>query len=65
MDYALRRRFSFVRLEPAFGSEAFSQHLIEAGVEEELADRIIKALTVLNTAIRDDRSISMLGLHGL
>lgn len=31
IDYALRRRFCFVDLEPAFGTEAFNNHLLAQG----------------------------------
>ena len=55
VDYALRRRFAFIRLDPAFGTEQFSDHLLEAGVEEELVDRIVDRLSALNREIRDER----------
>ena len=55
VDYALRRRFAFIRLEPAFGSDQFSDHLLEAGVEEDLVNRIVDRLSTLNKAIRDER----------
>ncbi|MYC68718.1 MAG: AAA domain-containing protein [Acidobacteriia bacterium] len=55
VDYALRRRFAFIRLEPAFGTDQFSDHLLEAGVEEDLVNRIVDRLSTLNKAIRDER----------
>ncbi|WP_419860433.1 AAA family ATPase [Candidatus Palauibacter sp.] len=55
VDYALRRRFAFIRLEPAFGTDQFSDHLLEAGVEEDLVDRIVDRLSTLNKGIRDER----------
>ena len=55
VDYALRRRFAFIRLEPAFGTDAFSDFLLGAGVEEELVNRIVDRLSVLNSEIREDR----------
>ena len=55
VDYALRRRFAFIRLEPAFGTDQFSDHLNEAGVEEDLVNRIVDRLSALNREIRDER----------
>jgi hypothetical protein len=54
VDYALRRRFSFVRLEPAFGSESFAAHLAGEGVDERLVERIVSRMGELNRAIRED-----------
>jgi 5-methylcytosine-specific restriction enzyme B len=54
VDYALRRRFSFFRLEPAFGDE-FAEHLESVGVQAELVDKIINRLRALNDRIREDR----------
>jgi MoxR-like ATPase len=56
VDYALRRRFAFVRLEPAFESEAFAQNLVDSGVDEEVVGRIVAGMTALNTAIAEDDS---------
>ena len=55
VDYALRRRFAFIRLEPAFGTDQFTDHLLEADVEEPLVNRIVDRLSTLNAAIRDER----------
>ncbi len=54
VDYALRRRFSFVRLEPAFNSEAFQSHLITKGIEEILVSKIINNFNELNETIRNN-----------
>lgn len=54
VDYALRRRFKFFRLEPAFESEAFTEVLTRRGVPESLVDRIRKAMGALNKDIRED-----------
>lgn len=56
VDYALRRRFSFVRLEPAFDTEHFSEHLLDAEVSESLVTLIVERLTALNDTIREDRT---------
>lgn len=55
VDYALRRRFAFVRLTPAFGTDQFSDFLLKTGVEEDLVNRIVDRLSDLNGKIREDR----------
>ncbi len=54
IDYALRRRFSFFELEPAFGRASFEQYLIKNNVEEKLVNKIIEKLSNLNRQIEDD-----------
>jgi 5-methylcytosine-specific restriction endonuclease McrBC GTP-binding regulatory subunit McrB len=54
VDYALRRRFSFIRLPPAFGNEGFANYLIEAGATEDLVRRIVERMDELNHAIAAD-----------
>ncbi len=55
VDYALRRRFGFVDLEPAFGWERFSQHLLSVGVVPEVVEIINDRMAGLNESIRADR----------
>ena len=55
VDYALRRRFAFHRLEPAFGSDRFRNHLNAMGVDEALVGRIVNRFSALNERIREDR----------
>ncbi len=55
VDYALRRRFAFIGLKPAFGTDQFSDFLLEAEVEEDLVRKIVDRLTHLNRKIGDDR----------
>ena len=55
VDYALRRRFAFFRLEPKFESTAFRTHLQIRGVPEPVIDRIVERMTSLNDAIVADR----------
>ena len=55
VDYALRRRFAFIRLRPAFRTDEFSNFLIAAGVPEETVTRIVDRLSRLNETIRADR----------
>ncbi len=54
VDYALRRRFAFFPLKPAFGSESFSAFLLEKGVDENLVRSIDQRFRTLNQSIRED-----------
>jgi predicted Mrr-cat superfamily restriction endonuclease len=40
VDYALRRRFSFIDLEPAFGTKKFTEHLLSRGAPETIVEAI-------------------------
>ncbi|MDE0103799.1 MAG: AAA family ATPase [Bryobacterales bacterium] len=55
VDYALRRRFAFIRLPPAFGTDQFSDYLNKVGVPEGLVNKIIDRFSALNKVIRADR----------
>jgi hypothetical protein len=55
VDYALRRRFSFVTLEPALDSPAFRATLLRHGVTESVIDRIVRAVGLVNEHITDDQ----------
>ena len=57
VDYALRRRFAFEALTPAYGTDEFREHLCKTGVDRKLVDRIEKNLIALNERIRDDRDL--------
>jgi len=57
VDYALRRRFGFVSLEPAFGRDPFSAFLLDAGVDEDVVKLIEDRMGELNQAIREDRNL--------
>lgn len=54
VDYALRRRFSFIDIEPAFNKDSFKEFLISSGVSEELTLKIIDAMNFLNQEIEND-----------
>lgn len=56
VDYALRRRFAFVALRPAFDSPAFREQLEQAGASAKLIRHIITAMTRLNAGITADRT---------
>lgn len=57
VDYALRRRFAFETLEPAYGTSRFREYLLEADVERSLVDRIDRNLSSLNSSICDDKDL--------
>lgn len=57
VDYALRRRFAFETLQPAFGTRQFREYLLEADVDRALVDRIDRNLSALNERIRDDKDL--------
>jgi len=55
VDYALRRRFGFIDLQPAFGRERFSEYLLKQGMPDEMLSQINTRMAALNRAIREDR----------
>ena len=55
VDYALRRRFCFINLEPAFGNEKFKKFLVNQGVEETVVDKVIDRMMQLNKRIAEDQ----------
>ncbi|MBT4497679.1 MAG: AAA domain-containing protein [Gemmatimonadetes bacterium] len=54
VDYALRRRFSFLTLAPAFGVQGFRDHLEKCGVPDPLIAKINGRIAHLNERIADD-----------
>lgn len=55
IDYALRRRFSFVEMEPAFASESFKKY--QASLTSPAFDNIINLIIKLNDDIMYDASL--------
>lgn len=55
LDYALRRRFAFFELKPAFSYEKFVEYRTQ--VNNPKFDRLIKAVVSLNNAISDDEAL--------
>ena len=55
MDYALRRRFSFFELAPAFSSAGFQQY--QQSLHDGRFDRLIQAVQELNQAIAKDETL--------
>ena len=54
VDYALRRRFAFMDVEPGFQTEQFSSYMREMGVIESVIGRIIQNMSSLNDEISRD-----------
>ena len=57
VDYALRRRFAFFDVEPAFEHGGFIRKLRALGVETALRSRIVARFKLLNQRIADDQSL--------
>ncbi len=55
LDYALRRRFAFFELEPAFDSEGFRNYL--GGIANPKLDSLVQEVKSLNEAIAADESL--------
>lgn len=55
IDYALRRRFYFYDLEPAFASEGFKKY--QAKVANRKFDALVDTVDLLNRVITDDPSL--------
>lgn len=54
VDYALRRRFSFIDMKPAFNKPSFKEFLISSGISEELTLKIIDSINNVNEEIEED-----------
>ncbi|MDL2271248.1 AAA family ATPase, partial [Methanobrevibacter sp. OttesenSCG-928-I08] len=62
IDYALRRRFVFYLISPLFDEDyengsIFENYLLEKGVKEELASRIVSKFKSLNKKILNDEDL--------
>ena len=58
VDYALRRRFSFISLSPKF-NEKFKTHLSSSRFNNDLCDKIIERLNELNQQIESDNDLGV------
>lgn len=56
MDYALRRRFSFFDVSPAFESPKFKAYLERYITSQDIVDKVISRLTELNNKIADEET---------
>ncbi len=54
VDYALRRRFRFININPAFSTDSFKNYMITNGLEVNLLNRIISNMEQLNDKISND-----------
>ena len=57
MDYAMRRRFAFVTLEPQFGESVFEDWLRGRNVPDTMVEQINERMSALNEAIGNDASL--------
>ena len=55
IDYALRRRFAFVELRPAFESDGFRDYC--AGLDNPRFEALVREVESLNCAIAEDESL--------
>lgn len=55
IDYALRRRFSFFEMKPAFASQGFQQY--QNSLANENFNTVVRAITELNQDITDDPAL--------
>ena len=55
IDYALRRRFGFYAMEPAFHTEGFQRY--QKGLADDTLDTLIETVQRLNRSIADDDSL--------
>jgi len=54
VDYALRRRFGFITLEPAFSSPRFKAFLGEQAITDNVVNRVVLRMVSLNDEIGGD-----------
>jgi MoxR-like ATPase len=57
VDYALRRRFAFRDVQPAFREPAFDRALDEMGASQDLKFKIIERMERLNRRLSDDDNL--------
>lgn len=57
VDYALRRRFGFVEVEPAFDRPEFQAYLRKRRVSEAILNRILQGMLQLNQEIVEDKDL--------
>ncbi|MCG3417559.1 AAA family ATPase [Oceanobacillus jordanicus] len=55
VDYALRRRFAFIELEPGFNTESFKEYLQTKGISQGFIDTIDSLMKEINTEIVNDK----------
>lgn len=55
IDYALRRRFSFIEMNPAFDSDGFKKY--QQNLNDETFDKLIEQIKILNLEISADNAL--------
>lgn len=56
VDYALRRRFAFVTIDPEFEADSFKTYLSDSKVSDETISLIRKRIGALNEEIENDKN---------
>ena len=59
VDYALRRRFAFIDLKPAFVHSGFRDYLRLYGAEDSLIQQIKTRIGELNDQIEEDKDLGV------
>lgn len=54
VDYALRRRFAFVDIEPGYNTDTFRSYLLAKGANDALITKIVNKMSLVNERIRKD-----------
>lgn len=54
VDYALRRRFAFIDLEPKIASSKFASHLAANSIEDPVRSLLVQRIAALNEEIEND-----------
>lgn len=57
LDYALRRRFIFIDIEPAFNKPQFKNDLENKNIDKDLINKIIEKFIKLNETIKNDKTL--------
>ena len=57
LDYALRRRFIFIDIEPAFNKPQFKNDLENKNIDKDLINKIIEKFIKLNETIKSDKTL--------
>ena len=57
LDYALRRRFIFIDIEPAFNKPQFREDLENKNIDKDLINKIIEKFIKLNETIKSDKTL--------
>ncbi|MEH7351769.1 AAA family ATPase [Gottfriedia acidiceleris] len=55
VDYALRRRFAFIEVNPSFSSEQFIQLLQDKGISQGFITKLIESMNEINREIVNDK----------